>query len=178
MSTFKTKDGRKPVLQRLGQGAAGAVQPRLAAGCRYVGTASSTSSPSAATASSRLTAAALVAPISRGKATITTLLPTIFTGLIEHLQLDEVTLVGFSMGGGDVSRYIGRYGTAKVKGLVLLGAVTPIFGKTDDHSEGVEAAVFDGIKAGFAEGSCAVYQRVSPRRFTAPTRARRFPMGC
>jgi pimeloyl-ACP methyl ester carboxylesterase len=52
------------------------------------------------------------------------------------------------MGGGDVSRYIGRYGTAKVKGLVLLGAVTPIFGKTDDHPEGVEAAVFDGIKAG------------------------------
>ncbi|MCA1178276.1 MULTISPECIES: alpha/beta fold hydrolase [unclassified Pantoea] len=68
--------------------------------------------------------------------------------LIEHLQLDDITLVGFSMGGGDVSRYIGRYGTAKVKGLVLLGAVTPIFGKTDDHPEGVEAAVFDGIKAG------------------------------
>lgn len=68
--------------------------------------------------------------------------------LIEHLQLSDVTLVGFSMGGGDVSRYIGKYGTAKVKSLVLLGAVTPIFGKTDDHPEGVEKAVFDGIKQG------------------------------
>ncbi|RPD99292.1 alpha/beta hydrolase [Candidatus Pantoea deserta] len=69
-------------------------------------------------------------------------------GLIEHLGISDITLVGFSMGGGDVSRYIGRYGTAKVKSLVLLGAVTPIFGQTADHPEGPEKAVFDGIKAG------------------------------
>ncbi|WP_210487565.1 alpha/beta fold hydrolase [Pantoea ananatis] len=68
--------------------------------------------------------------------------------LIEHLQLRDVTLIGFSMGGGDVSRYIGKYGTDKVKKLVLLGAVTPIFGQTDDHPEGVEKSVFDGIKQG------------------------------
>ncbi|WP_213881133.1 alpha/beta hydrolase [Pseudomonas sp. dw_358] len=68
--------------------------------------------------------------------------------LIEHLQLTEVTLVGFSMGGGDVARYIARHGSAKVAGLVLLGAVTPIFIKTDDHPEGVDPAVFDGIRAG------------------------------
>ncbi|MBD8215408.1 alpha/beta fold hydrolase [Erwinia persicina] len=68
--------------------------------------------------------------------------------LIEHLDLKEITLVGFSMGGGDVTRYIGRYGSDRVSALVLLGAVTPIFGKTDDHPEGVEKAVFDGIRNG------------------------------
>lgn len=68
--------------------------------------------------------------------------------LIEHLDLRDVTLVGFSMGGGDVSRYIGRHGTDRVASLVLLGAVTPIFIQTDDHPEGVPQAVFDGIKAG------------------------------
>lgn len=68
--------------------------------------------------------------------------------LIEHLDLKEITLVGFSMGGGDVSRYIGKYGTARVAKLVLLGAVTPIFGKSASFPEGVDASVFDGIKAG------------------------------
>ena len=56
--------------------------------------------------------------------------------------------MGFSMGGGDVSRYIGRYGTARVKALVLLGAVTPIFGKTADYPQGVDASVFEGIRDG------------------------------
>ncbi|ATZ13061.1 alpha/beta fold hydrolase [Erwinia amylovora] len=68
--------------------------------------------------------------------------------LITHLDLHEVTLVGFSMGGGDVSRYIGRYGSGRVSALALLGAVTPIFGQTADHPEGVEKSVFDGIRAG------------------------------
>ncbi|QCR38212.1 alpha/beta fold hydrolase [Nissabacter sp. SGAir0207] len=68
--------------------------------------------------------------------------------LITALDLQEVTLVGFSMGGGDVARYLGRYGSDRVAALVLLGAVTPIFGKTDDHPQGVEKSVFDGIKDG------------------------------
>lgn len=68
--------------------------------------------------------------------------------LIEHLDLKDVTLVGFSMGGGDVARYIARHGSARVAGLVLLGAVTPIFGQTADYPQGVPAEVFDGIKAG------------------------------
>ncbi|NWE24029.1 alpha/beta fold hydrolase [Pseudomonas gingeri] len=69
-------------------------------------------------------------------------------GLIEHLDLDAVTLVGFSMGGGDVSRYIARHGSQRVAGLVLLGAVTPLFIQTEDHPQGVPKAVFDGIRAG------------------------------
>ena len=68
--------------------------------------------------------------------------------LIEHLGLEDVTLVGFSMGGGDVSRYIGRHGTAKVAGLVLLGAVTPAFGQSASFPEGVPGKVFEDIKAG------------------------------
>jgi pimeloyl-ACP methyl ester carboxylesterase len=68
--------------------------------------------------------------------------------LIDHLDLKDVTLVGFSMGGGDVSRYIGKYGSARVAKLVLLGAVTPIFGKAADFPEGVDLSVFTSIKAG------------------------------
>lgn len=68
--------------------------------------------------------------------------------LIEHLDLQDVTLVGFSMGGGDVARYIARHGSARVAGLVLLGAVTPIFGQQADYPQGVPGEVFDGIKAG------------------------------
>ncbi|MFC3394640.1 alpha/beta fold hydrolase [Brenneria rubrifaciens] len=68
--------------------------------------------------------------------------------LIHHLNLQDVTLVGFSMGGGDVTRYISRYGTKYIDGLALLGSVTPIFIKTDDHPEGVEKSVFDDIRHG------------------------------
>ncbi|MGG5287995.1 alpha/beta fold hydrolase [Pseudomonas shirazensis] len=68
--------------------------------------------------------------------------------LIEHLDLRDVSLVGFSMGGGDVSRYIGRHGSERVAKLVLLGAVTPVFGKSESNPDGVDASVFEGIQAG------------------------------
>lgn len=68
--------------------------------------------------------------------------------LITQLDLQDVTLVGFSMGGGDVARYIGRYGSARVAGLVLLGAVTPMFGKSETHPQGVDLSVFEGIRSG------------------------------
>ncbi|EPF68566.1 alpha/beta hydrolase [Pseudomonas syringae] len=68
--------------------------------------------------------------------------------LIEHLDLRDVTLVGFSMGGGDVTRYIAKHGSERVAKLALLGSVTPFFLKTADNPEGVEQSVFDGITAG------------------------------
>lgn len=68
--------------------------------------------------------------------------------LINYLDLQNVTLVGFSMGGGDVARYINNYGTTRVDGLVLLGAVTPIFGQSESYPEGVEQSVFTGILDG------------------------------
>lgn len=68
--------------------------------------------------------------------------------LITTLNLRDVTLVGFSMGGGDVTRYINNYGSERVAGLALLGAVTPIFGKSDSFPQGVDQSVFDGIRDG------------------------------
>ncbi|MDU7101001.1 MAG: alpha/beta hydrolase, partial [Enterobacter sp.] len=68
--------------------------------------------------------------------------------LITTLDLQDVTLVGFSMGGGDVTRYINNYGSARVAGLALLGAVTPIFGKSETFPQGVDQSVFDGIRDG------------------------------
>lgn len=56
--------------------------------------------------------------------------------LIGHLDLHDVTLVGFSMGGGEVARYIGTYGSDRVKKAVLAAAVTPYLYKTDDNPEG------------------------------------------
>jgi len=70
--------------------------------------------------------------------------------LIETLDLKDVILVGFSMGGGDVTRYIARKGSARVARLALISAVTPLFMKTPDHPVGPEASLFAGIRAGLA----------------------------
>ncbi|WP_432096786.1 alpha/beta fold hydrolase [Streptomyces sp. bgisy100] len=68
--------------------------------------------------------------------------------LIEHLDLRDVTLVGHSTGGGEVTRYIGRHGTGRVASAVLLGAVPPLMLKTEANPEGLPIEVFDGIRAG------------------------------
>lgn len=70
--------------------------------------------------------------------------------LLQKLDIQQAVLVGFSMGGGEVARYIARHGTRRLAKAVLISAVTPLFIKTDDHPEGVDKAVFDGIKAGLA----------------------------
>ncbi|KMS85503.1 MULTISPECIES: alpha/beta fold hydrolase [Streptomyces] len=67
--------------------------------------------------------------------------------LLEHLDLRDVVLVGFSMGTGEVTRYLGRYGSERVTKAALLGAIPPFLLKTDDNPEGVDASVFEGIKA-------------------------------
>ncbi|MFP1951030.1 alpha/beta fold hydrolase [Lonsdalea quercina] len=71
--------------------------------------------------------------------------------LIEHLQLDEITLIGFSMGGGDVARYIQRHGSHRVKAVALLSAVTPKLMKSADYPNGVEQQVIDGIREGIMQ---------------------------
>ncbi len=67
--------------------------------------------------------------------------------LLDHLHLDNVVLCGFSMGTGEVTRYLGTHGSARVRKAVLMGAIPPFLLKTADNPEGVDASVFDGIKA-------------------------------
>lgn len=66
--------------------------------------------------------------------------------LIAHLKLKNFSLVGFSMGGGEVARYIGKYGSKGVNRAVIIGGVPPYLLKTADNPEGVDGAVFEGIK--------------------------------
>jgi non-heme chloroperoxidase len=67
--------------------------------------------------------------------------------LVEHLDLRDMVLAGFSMGTGEVTRYLGTYGSARVVKAVLMGAIPPFLLKTADNPEGVDQSVFDGIKA-------------------------------
>ena len=67
--------------------------------------------------------------------------------LIEALDLKDATLVGHSTGGGEVTRYIGRHGTKRVAGAVLIGAVPPIMVKSAANPEGVPIEVFDGLRS-------------------------------
>ena len=70
--------------------------------------------------------------------------------LIDHLDLAGINLVGFSMGTGEVIRYLGSRGSARVRKAVLLGALPPFLLKTDDNPQGVDGQVFDRIKAALA----------------------------
>jgi non-heme chloroperoxidase len=67
--------------------------------------------------------------------------------LLGRLDLRDVVLAGFSMGTGEVTRYLGRYGSARVAKAVLLGAIPPFLPKRDDNPEGVDGQVFEDIKA-------------------------------
>jgi non-heme chloroperoxidase len=67
--------------------------------------------------------------------------------LLTTLNLSDVSLVGFSMGTGEVTRYIGKYGTKRVRKVVLIGTIGPYLVKTADNPEGVDRSVFDGLKA-------------------------------
>jgi non-heme chloroperoxidase len=74
--------------------------------------------------------------------------------LIETLDLNGVTLVGHSTGGGEVARYIGHHGGKRVAKAVLIGAVTPLMLKTAANPAGLPMAAFDKIRAGvFADRS-------------------------
>jgi non-heme chloroperoxidase len=66
--------------------------------------------------------------------------------LITHLELREFALVGFSMGGGEVARYLGKYGSKDVSKAVIISGVPPFLLKTPDNSEGVDGSVFEGIQ--------------------------------
>ena len=65
--------------------------------------------------------------------------------LLEALDLQNVCLVGFSMGGGEVARYMGKYNTGRVTQVVFMSSICPYLRKSGDNPEGVDASVFTGI---------------------------------
>ena len=66
--------------------------------------------------------------------------------LVTQLGLRDFALVGFSMGGGEVARYLGKYGSKGVSKVVIISGVPPFLLKTPDNPEGVDGSVFEGIK--------------------------------
>lgn len=80
--------------------------------------------------------------------------------VINTLDLKDVTLVGFSTGGGEVARYIGRHGTTRVKKAVLISAVPPLMLKTADNPNGLPIEVFDGIRAGQLANRSQLYRDI------------------
>ncbi|KAF5047904.1 Non-heme chloroperoxidase [anaerobic digester metagenome] len=70
--------------------------------------------------------------------------------LMTELDLAEATLVGFSMGGGEVARYLGTHGSDRVEKAVFISAIPPFLLKTADNPEGVDGSVFDGIMESIA----------------------------
>lgn len=75
--------------------------------------------------------------------------------LINALELKDVILTGFSMGGGEVARYIGTYGTDKVAKAALVSSVVPFILKTPDNPDGVPEETFEGFKKNIKEDRLA-----------------------
>src|ERR1700735_3564419 len=77
--------------------------------------------------------------------------------LVTHLELRDFALAGFSMGGGEVARYLGKYGSSGVSKAVFISSVPPFLLKTPDNPEGVDGSVFDGIKKAVAADRYAFF---------------------
>src|SRR5580692_452933 len=81
--------------------------------------------------------------------------------LIEKLDLNDVTLVGHSTGGGEVARYLGRHGTKRVASAVLIGAVPPLMLQTAYNPAGLPISVFDEIRAGVVNDRSQFFKDLS-----------------
>lgn len=89
--------------------------------------------------------AAAAARINPARATITIPLPDDLASLIEHLDLRELTLVGHSMAGGEVARYLTRHGCARIARIVLVAPTTPCLRLGEDNPVGVPREIFDAM---------------------------------
>lgn len=78
--------------------------------------------------------------------------------LLNTLNIKNAMLVGHSMGGGEVARYLGKYGSARVSKAVLLSSVTPFMLKTAANPDGTPMAAFDGIRAGLQADRAQFYK--------------------
>ena len=78
--------------------------------------------------------------------------------VIDSLNLNDVTLVGHSTGGGEVARYIGRHGTKRVAAAVLIAAVPPILVKSATNPDGLPIQLFDQLRSGLAKDRSQFYK--------------------
>jgi non-heme chloroperoxidase len=85
--------------------------------------------------------------------------------VIEALGLQDVTLVGFSTGGGEVARYIGRHGTRRVRQAALISAIPPLMLRTPNNSEGTPREVFDGLRAASLADRSKLYRDLASGPF-------------
>ena len=85
--------------------------------------------------------------------------------VINALDVKDVTLVGFSTGGGEVARYIGRHGTKRVKKAALISAVPPLMMKTADNPQGIAPEVFDGLRKASLENRSQLYLDIASGPF-------------
>jgi non-heme chloroperoxidase len=77
--------------------------------------------------------------------------------LITHIKLRDFCLIGFSMGGGEVARYLGKYGSKDASKAVIISGVPPYLLKTADNPEGVDGSVFAGIEKAVADDRYAFF---------------------
>ncbi|MFB4296735.1 alpha/beta fold hydrolase [Actinomadura sp. NTSP31] len=87
--------------------------------------------------------------------------------VIEALDLHDVSLVGHSTGGGEVARYIGRYGTARVAKAILIAAVPPLMLKTDANPEGLPIDVFDDMREALFKDRSQFYRDLATQFYGA-----------
>ena len=85
--------------------------------------------------------------------------------LLDALDLQDVTLVGHSTGGGEIVRYLGRHGSARVSRLVLVSAVPPLMLQTDDNPDGLPLKVFDDIRDGEVSNRSQLYRDLADGPF-------------
>ena len=83
--------------------------------------------------------------------------------LLTTLDLRDVTLVGFSLGTGEVARYIGKYGTDRLRGCVFIESLAPSFTKSDENPKGVDQAGVDAVQTGDPRRPARVAHRVARR---------------
>ena len=78
--------------------------------------------------------------------------------LLEQLNVTDVELVGFSMGTGEVTRYLGTHGSKRVSKAGLLGTIPPFLLKTADNPEGIDGSMFEGIEASIVKDRYAFFE--------------------
>lgn len=89
--------------------------------------------------------------------------------VLTELDLHGVVLVGFSMGSGEVTRYLSRYGSARVAKAAFLGSLQPFLLRTDDNPEGVPQEVFDELREGVTHDRYAFFEEFLGNFFNADT---------